>query len=227
VAWPKSMIMRFYSRSPRLQSFYRTYAARYVDPWIHQAPYSRETQRAALRSGDPIRYGAIALALSRMNRDQIPGAVAELGVYRGDLAVFIRTFCDGRILYLFDTFEGFPSEDSGPYGTMFSDTSLNHVRSRMRGAQNVEYRKGYFPDTTSGLEHEFFAFVSLDADLYKPTLAGLRFFWPRLSPGGYIFLHDYYSHFPIADAVRDFGLRDFTELPDKTGTIVARKPVAG
>jgi O-methyltransferase len=221
------MIMGFYNRSPQLQTFYRAHAARYIDPWIHQAPYSRETQRAALRSGDPIRYAAIALALTRMNREEIPGAVAELGVYRGDLAVFIQPFCAGRTLYLFDTFEGFPSEDAGQYGTMFSNTSLRHVRNRMRGAQNVDYRKGYFPDTTSGLEQESFAFVSLDADLYKPTLAGLQYFWPRLSPGGYVFLHDYYSHFPIAEAVRDFGLRYFMELPDKTGTIVARKPIAG
>jgi O-methyltransferase len=165
--------------------------------------------------------------MSRMNRDEIPGAVAELGVYRGDMSVFLQTFCDGRTLYLFDTFGGFPSEDAGQFVSMFSDTSLDYVRRRMGGAQNVDYRIGYFPDTTSGIEHEAFAFVSLDADLYKPTLAGLRFFWPRLSSGGYIFLHDYYSHFPIADAVRDFGLRDFIELPDKTGSIVIRKPMAG
>jgi O-methyltransferase len=222
---PTSVILRLYNGSPRLQSLYRTYAARYARPWIRQAPYTRKVDRAVLRSGDPTRYAAIALALSRMNRDEIPGAVAELGVYRGDLSVFLQTFCDGRTLYLFDTFEGFPSEDAGQFGTMFSNTSLDYVRRRMEGAQNVDYRKGYFPNTASGLEQESFALVSLDADLYKPTLAGLQYFWPRLSPGGYLFLHDYHSRFPVADAVRDFGLRDFIELPDKQGSIVARKPL--
>ena len=38
---------------------------------------------------------------------------------------------------------------------------------------------------------EKFAFVSLDTDLYKPTLAGLEFFWPRMSKGGFIFIHDF------------------------------------
>jgi O-methyltransferase len=221
---PKSLIL-WLRNSPQLQSVYRTYAARYIHPWIHRAPYSREAQRAVLRSGDPTRYGAVALAMSRVNLDEIPGAVAELGVYRGDMAVFLQKFCMNRMLYLFDTFGGFPSQDAGQFGTMFSNTSLDYVRRRMAAAPNVVYRKGYFPDTASGLEDEAFAFVSLDADLYKPTLAGLRFFWPQLSPGGYIFLHDYHSHFPIADAVRDFGLRDFVELPDKTGSIVLRKPI--
>jgi O-methyltransferase len=221
------VILRLYAGSPTLQSIYRTYAARYARPWIRQAPYSREVDRAVLRSGDPTRYAAIALALSRMNRDEIPGAVAELGVYRGDLAVFLQIFCNGRNLYLFDTFEGFPQEDAGHFGTLFANTSLDYVRRRLGGAQNVDYRKGYFPDTASGLEQESFALVSLDADLYKPTLAGLQFFWPRLSRGGYLFLHDYHSRFPVADAVRDFGLRDFIELPDKQGSIVARKPIGG
>lgn len=38
-----------------------------------------------------------------------------------------------------------------------------------------------------------FCLVSLDADLYQSTLDGLRYFWPRLSPGGMIFLHDWGS----------------------------------
>jgi O-methyltransferase len=36
-----------------------------------------------------------------------------------------------------------------------------------------------------------YAFVSLDVDLYQPILAGLEYFYPRLSAGGYIFIHDY------------------------------------
>lgn len=38
-----------------------------------------------------------------------------------------------------------------------------------------------------------FALVSLDPDLYEPTLEGLRFFYPRLAPGGRILIHDYTS----------------------------------
>ena len=58
---------------------------------------------------------------------------------------------------------------------------------------NILYRtntvviEGYFPETTVGLEDERFAFVSLDTDLYKPIYEGLKFFYPRLNPGGIIF----------------------------------------
>ena len=38
-----------------------------------------------------------------------------------------------------------------------------------------------------------YALVSLDPDLYEPTLEGLRYFYPRLAPGGRILIHDYTS----------------------------------
>lgn len=53
--------------------------------------------------------------------------------------------------------------------------------------------KGYFPDTTAGLENEQYAFVNIDVDLYKPILAGLEYFWPRLAENGYLLVHDYFS----------------------------------
>ena len=44
-------------------------------------------------------------------------------------------------------------------------------------------RQGYVPETLNGLEDERFAFVLLDLDLYKPTLASLEFFYGRIHPG--------------------------------------------
>ncbi len=38
-----------------------------------------------------------------------------------------------------------------------------------------------------------FCFVHLDMDLYRPTLAGLRFFYPRLVAGGVMAVHDFFS----------------------------------
>ena len=52
-------------------------------------------------------------------------------------------------------------------------------------------RKGFFPETTKGLEENRYQFVSLDADLYSPILAGLEYFYPRMCRGGVILLHDY------------------------------------
>jgi len=44
---------------------------------------------------------------------------------------------------------------------------------------------------TPGLQAAQFQFVHLDLDLYRSTLAGLEFFYPRLLPGGVIVSHDY------------------------------------
>ena len=51
---------------------------------------------------------------------------------------------------------------------------------------------GVFPASLGGLE-ERFCLVSLDVDLEESTLAGLRYFVPRLSPGGYLLLHDWHT----------------------------------
>lgn len=51
-------------------------------------------------------------------------------------------------------------------------------------------KPGFFPDSLGGLE-ETFCFVSLDVDYEAATLEGLRYFWPRLSSGGYLMLHDW------------------------------------
>lgn len=132
---------------------------------------------------------------------KIDGAVAELGVYRGDFAKVINEIFPDRKLYLFDTFEGFPDEDLNyeiennlllnDVGKL-SNTSVDYVLKRMPYRDNCIVCKGYFPDTTVGLE-ERFAFVNIDVDLYKPILAGLEYFWPRMVDNGYIFIHDYFS----------------------------------
>lgn len=134
--------------------------------------------------------------------DGVPGAIAELGVYKGDFSLELRRQFPGRTLYLFDTFEGFNANDikietAGSFSQSkpgdFTDTSAEYVLGRFDDTSDIVLKKGYFPDTAAGLENEVFAFVSLDADLYAPTLAGLEFFYPRLSHGGAILLHDYGS----------------------------------
>jgi O-methyltransferase len=79
------------------------------------------------------------------------------------------------------------------------------------------------------LEGELFAFVSLDFDKYEPTLAGLEFFYPRVAPGGFVFVHDYTSQessWACYRALNGF-LADKPEhpvlIPDTWGTAFFRK----
>lgn len=148
-----------------------------------------------------LRFSAARLIANEINSRNVPGEVAELGVYQGEFASLISELYPDRRLYLFDTFEGFDDRDldkeirenlSFARTGDFHDTSVEAVRSRLPFPERAVFRKGYFPDSAEGVE-EHFAFVSLDADLYKPIYEGLRYFYPRMSRGGYILIHDYNS----------------------------------
>ena len=198
--------------------------ARHVD--VHSTSYTNEYIR--LSSFDPV--------VEEIERRKVPGDVAELGVYKGDFAAVINRAFPTRTLYLFDTFEGFNSSEvdsdqklRGLKGRRdFSDTSEREVLKRMPHPERCAIRKAFFPQTAEGLEDRRFCFVSIDTDLYDPIIAGLSFFSPRLSPGGFIFVHDYNNDlFPGAKAaVQEFcagNALSFVPLPDKYGTAVFTK----
>jgi O-methyltransferase len=178
-------------------------------------------------STDHVRFASLALALQTIEREGIPGAVAELGVWRGNTSSFIHSQAPKRMLYLFDTFEGFPGEESGD--RRFQDTSLELVRRKIGDCSNVIFKAGTFPETAGGLESERFALVMIDVDKYGPTLAGLNFFYSRVARGGYIFLHDYNSQesdHGVSRAVGEFmkGRPELLiEIPDVWGSVVFRK----
>lgn len=162
--------------------------------------------------------------------ESVPGAAAELGVYRGGFARWINALLPERRLYLFDTFEGFDPAESRGEGTGFTEAHRNTDAERVLAAlpqpEKAVIRRGLFPQTALGLEEERFALVSLDADLEESTLAGLRFFWPRMSTGGYVLLHDYNN--PKLPGVRrararyeaEHGRLPAVPLCDVNGTLV-------
>lgn len=190
-------------------------------------PYAAEVQAEVAKTYDPVRFGTIALALERVR--EIPGSLAEVGVWQGTVSRFIHRFLPDRTYYLFDTFEGFPESDLTHKDQRFRDTSVDRVKKTIGDTTNVIFRVGYFPRTAMGLENEQFAFVMIDVDLYTPTLAALEFFYPRLVPGGYVFVHDYNSpesEWGVSRAVNLF-MRDkpepVVEIPDKFGTVIFRR----
>jgi O-methyltransferase len=148
--------------------------------------------------GDYIRASSLELIANEIHDKNIAGAVAELGVYRGDFAKIINKAFPNKTLYLFDTFEGFDKRDiqtelENEFSTGeqdFSQTSIEMVLGKMQNKQNCIVRKGFFPETTEGIDDNF-SFVSIDVDLYEPMYKGLHYFYERLSNGGYIMLHDY------------------------------------
>lgn len=168
----------------------------------------------------------------------VPGAMAEVGVFQGDFAKHINRLFPERKLYLYDTFAGFSDDDLGKENsfvdvkskfTHYANTTEQLVMGKMVHPEQVVIRKGLFPETFQE-DRERFAFVNLDADLYAPTLAGLQYFWPRLSPGGVIFVHDFFAEKVwggVRKAVTEFlqeGAIGITPLGDFR-TIALAKPL--
>ena len=179
---------------------------------------------------DDVRYSTLALALQRIEIDKIEGSFAEVGVYQGATSLFIHRQSPNRTLFLFDTFEGFHTHDMERGSDQrFKDTSLPAVKKLLGDSPNLHFMKGHFPETAAGLENEKFAFVMLDVDMYQPSLDVFRFFYPRLTRGGYFFMHDYNSpesERAVSRAAHIY-MSDKPELlievPDYFGSAVFRK----
>ncbi len=184
---------------------------------------------------DYIRLSTLELVAHEVNTGGLSGNVAELGVYKGKFARYINQYFPGRKLYLFDTFKGFSEADirselQNTYSTGdqdFSNTSTEAVLSIMPFPKQCIIKAGYFPDTAAGLEDEF-VFVSIDTDLYDPIYNGLKYFYPRLKKGGYIFIHDYNNdgYKGAKEAVRNFCRENnlpFLPIPDSGGSAVIMK----
>ena len=184
--------------------------------------------------GDLSRFYTICLNVGQILKDRIPGDFVELGVYKGNSAALLAAFArrENRHLFLFDTFGGFDERDlqgvDGHRDVLFADTSLPGVQNLV-GTENVTYVQGFFPDSTTAIRMpETIAVVHIDCDLYQPMKAGLELFYPRLSPGGIMLLHDYSSgHWPGVQQAIDEFFKDTVEsvilVPDKSGTAIVRK----
>ena len=193
-----------------------------------------------------IRFAAMRLFASEIKAGNAEGDVAELGVYRGEFAAQINAEFPDRTMFLFDTFEGFSEDDlviekekagdgknARANAGDFGDTSVEAVKEVLPFPENVFFCKGRFPESMEeypelSLSERKFAFVSLDTDLYEPTYEGLKFFYPRLSEGGAVFIHDYNSsQYPgVKRAVSEFRKEvdiKVIPLPDLHGTGVVLK----
>ena len=165
-------------------------------------------------SNDYVRLATLELLCRRLA--EVPGAAAELGVYRGFFARCINLSLPERKLYLFDSFEGFGEETqaSESFQAAHRNTAIDKVLSIMPHPEQITVRPGFFPASLDGLE-ERFCLVSLDVDFYQTTLDGLRYFWPRLETGGYLMLHDWGSpKLPgVAKALADYEAELGRQLP--------------
>ncbi len=189
---------------------------------------------------DYVRFATLQLLAHEINENGVEGSAAELGVYRGDFAKHINAALPDRTLFLFDTFEGFDKRDLthdiknkfSDDSVNFIDTSVDKVMKQMPFPDKCQIIKGYFPDSLGCISQKddiTYALISIDADLYQPIYEGLCYFYPRLSEGGYIIVHDYHcTKFRGAkEAVQEFARNysvKYVPVADAEGSIVIVKP---
>ncbi|HXS55562.1 MAG TPA: TylF/MycF/NovP-related O-methyltransferase [Hanamia sp.] len=208
--------------------------ARYLDSQKahlnYSLTYSNRKRNIDLQYLDYIRLATLELIAHEIDKKNIYGNVAEVGVYKGKFAQYINQYFPSRKLYLFDTFEGFDEKDKKTEKDLglneatqdFSNTSIDAVLKLMPFPNQCIIKKGVFPETVAGILDSF-VFVSLDTDLYEPIYQGLVYFYPRMQKGGYIFVHDVNndSYKGAAKAVEQFCSEQkisFLPIPDSCGT---------
>ncbi len=149
-------------------------------------------------------------------QSNIAGDYAEVGVYRGTSAETISKGKKDKPLHLFDTFESFPELSNIDYKVSslerkYFTPDYQKVKERLSKYPNINFYKGFFPKTAESVKDKKFAFVHLDADLYQATLDGLNFFWPRMTKGGIIVIHDRYL--PAVKKALEQSKLEVIELP--------------
>lgn len=213
------------------------YVTQYLPDWLERRPdidFQGQRRRwiadnAKNNDGDLVRLLFLIRTVEALEADAVPGAFAELGVWRGNSAELLHAIAPARVFYLFDTFAGFAAGDvardpAAFRPELFDDTSLERVRQRLGPSPQLRFCAGQFPATTAGLPAgERFALVHIDCDLGAPARAALEFFYPRMSPKGVILVHDYDSGLwpGVTDAVDGFFAdkpEGVVRIPDKSGT---------
>ena len=203
--------------------------------FVKEKLLSKAVLKAERKEKEKVMYYMLWLQLERINKHQIAGDLAEVGVFKGESANLIHHMLPNRPLHLFDTFCGYPKDkihdnfDSHErvQRADYMQCSAKNVQSLLGNAANVTIHEGVFPQTAVSIESNTFAFVHLDADLYQTTLDGLRFFYPKLVPGGTLVVENYNHNWPgVTRAIDEFRTsiaEEFVEMPNQYGAAVLIK----
>jgi len=178
-----------------------------------------------------------AVLLGLMAATNPSTAVAELGAYKGGnalLAALVATLQgSSRPYHIVDSFEGFPelsAHDPADASKMFRDSSFADIAEMFAAFPHVRLHRGFIPDVLRQLPDQHYGVVYYDCDLYQPAVDSLQYFFPRLSPGGFLLVHDYLPKLGGFDGVRkavDEFLRqtkgvDRFEVPETTHLILRK-----
>lgn len=152
----------------------------------------------------------------------VSGDVAECGTYNGGGAYLLLRWCkeEKKKLYIFDSFEGLSEPDAKHDDAEYwhrgslnaNEDTVKRTLAELDAEDVYKLYKGWIPERFKEVEERRFSFVHIDVDLYQPTRDSIRFFYPRVNPGGIIVCDDYGSGLcPGATEAIDLYLRDKPE----------------
>jgi O-methyltransferase len=132
----------------------------------------------------------------------VPGAVLEVGVWRGGSGALMAARCVELgiedDIYLCDTWTGIVKTgdvDTYYHDGKHDDTSRDIVErllARMGLGRRVKLLQGVFPDDTASLvTADALRLVHIDVDVYQSARDVFEWAWPRLSPNGIAVFDDY------------------------------------
>jgi len=148
---------------------------------------------------------------------EVPGDFAEVGVFRG--AAFRRVaalaYSQDRMAHAFDSFRGMaPPRVAGDEHYAAGKFDIGGPDAFVKlmdeaGVRRDSYRLwvGFIPECFRDAPDALrFAFAILDVDHYQPTVDGLKWLAPRISPGGILALDDYLEGYTTlaSGAIKEF-----------------------
>ncbi|NBP01523.1 MAG: hypothetical protein EBU90_15560 [Proteobacteria bacterium] len=176
----------------------------------------------------------------------VPGDIAEFGVWKGGMAMWIQALMIYHRLHLhkrlilFDTFGEFPCPDTEecPQDTKlhplttylfekpYSVASVQKYFDRFQLLHdNVVFVPGTFANTCPNQHIKKLALLRIDCDYYQPTLHILNSHYFDISPGGFVVIDDYNNQYlGCRQAVLDFRKKHNINNPiigenDNTGAV--------
>jgi len=123
--------------------------------------------------------------------ENVQGAYAEFGVYKGATINFIADLYPKKKIWGFDSFEGLPEEWSGNPSIFATAGRLPNVRS------NVTLVRGWFDKSVPEWllsQPGPIAFAHIDCDVYSSTKAIFDAIGSRLQPNAVIVFDEYFGY---------------------------------
>ena len=195
---------------------------------VSRAPFAEayRTVRPYTVCGGLRLYG-LYRAVEHVATHGIPGCLVECGTARGGSAALMALAAGrvdpGRLLWVFDTFEGLPPATGADGDRAITGAYMGRCRGSLAEVQaffgqvgildRARLVKGLFQETLPATPVGPIAVLHIDGDWYESVMACLEHLYDRVSPGGIVQIDDY-GHWPGArKAVDEFRQRRAITAP--------------